>query len=249
MLRMSALIVAAIISVFATPTKAYQESLSNLSIDQIIRQFDSVVFGREHGAGPAASISRWEDAPSIGLFISPSFTGKLPTDLIRQQLAEISELTGLDITATDRPQEASLRLGFFPRDSFSNLQAAPDSDVKENRRFVTTSACLGIVKTGEQAQVGEILFGLVMIGTDIPVSLQMHCLLEELVQIMGLPSDACHYQPSLFCEQDFVSEMTPADKILLKALYDPRIETGMPRKTALQVARAVILDLLAADDP
>jgi len=249
MLRIVGLAITITFSAIVTPSKAGQATLSNFSIDQIIRQFDAVAFGREHDSGPANSISRWEDAPRIGLFVSPAFTGQLPTDLIRQQLVEISKLTGLDIRASERPQEASLRLGFFPRESFPDLQTGPDAATETYRRFVSTSACLGMAKTGDQSQVGEILFGLVIIGTDIPVTLQMHCLLEELVQIMGLPSDACHYQPSLFCERDFVSEMAPADKILLKALYDPRLEAGMPRKTALEVARAVILDLLAADEP
>jgi hypothetical protein len=53
------------------------------------------------------------------------------------------------------------------------------------------------------------------------------------------------YRPSLFCEQDIVDRMTPADRILLATLYDERIAVGMTRVDAMPVVRQVISELYA----
>ena len=88
----------------------------------------------------------------------------------------------------------------------------------------------------------------IMIGTDIDEGLRRHCLLEEMVQMMGLPNDACFYRPSLFCEDDYVSGMTQADIMLFKTLYDPRLQPGMAREDALPIARQILAELSGETD-
>ena len=65
-----------------------------------------------------------------------------------------------------------------------------------------------------------------------------------VVVIVGLPNDACHYRPSLFCEADRVFALTPADRILLRTLYDPRLSAGMAREEALPIVRIIVGELM-----
>src|SRR5690606_4354580 len=100
----------------------------------------------------------------------------------------------------------------FPRRDFASIPATPDADRAQYERFVTRSACLGMAG-GASDHPGDIKTGAIMIGSDIKADLQQHCLLEELVQVMGLPNDACHYRPSLFCEADRVYALSREDQI------------------------------------
>src|SRR3546814_11974343 len=111
-------------------------------------------------------------------------------------------------------------------------------DEPEYRRWVETSACIALaVGEGGDGGRGRIKSGAIAIGTDIPEPQRQHCILEELVQVLGLPNDACHYRPSLFCEKDRVFTMTPADELLLRALFDRRLPSGMPRAEGVPIAR------------
>lgn len=208
-------------------------------VDALLAQFDNVVFGAEHGER-AKIIRRWHEAPQVAIFADPSFKGKPAFDAIRSHLDVIRGVTGLDIHRVTDPAAATLRLGYFPRDAFRQIPKSDGADEAQYERFVTGSACLGLAA---EDKPGNLRQGAIMIGTDIDAALQTHCLLEELVQIMGLPNDACQYRPSLFCEDDMVEAMTPADRVLLKTLYDPRLVAGMTRDAALPIAREIIREL------
>ncbi len=214
----------------------------NAAIDALVNQFDDVVFGQEHGKIDQI-IRRWQVAPTVAVFAAPSYKGKLPFAIIRGHLDSISQLTGLAINQTADLKTATLRLGYYPREDFAKLPASPDADPEHYARFIQNSACLGLA-AGATDQPGDLDRGAILIGADIDEAVQNHCLLEELVQIMGLPNDACHYRPSLFCEADYVYALTHEDRILLKTLYDSRLSNGMQRAEALPIARSIIADLI-----
>src|SRR5690606_11798226 len=136
-----------------------------------------------------------------------------------------------------------LRLGFYPRADFAKMPGSRDDP--EFRRWVTTSACIALA-VSDSEQAGRIKAGAIAIGTDISESQRQHCILEEMVQVLGLPNDACHYRPSLFCEADRVFALTPADAILLKTLYDERLAVGMTREEARPLVRQIIAELTPA---
>lgn len=227
---------------FASAEASADAADTDISAEQMLRQFDDVIFGQEHGVSNGILL-RWTTAPSIGLFVARDYDGEPPIGRVEEVLGEINGLTGLSATRTAQPEESTLRLGFFPRRDFAALSAAAGANQSEYIRFVTTSACLGLAKSSAQ-EPGTLEAGLIMIGSDISTALQRHCILEELVQVMGMPNDACNYQPSVFCEDDHVEHLTKADRILVRTLYDSRMINGMPRELALLVANVIIRELL-----
>jgi hypothetical protein len=79
-------------------------------------------------------------------------------------------------------------------------------------------------------------------------SLLRHCIIEETTQALGLFADADMIQPSMFSERTppMLGQLTLNDKIIVRILYDPRIEPNMPREEALDVAQDVIAELVEA---
>src|SRR3546814_20331915 len=86
-----------------------------------------------------------------------------------------------------------LRFGFYPRADFVKMPGPHDDP--EYRRWVETSACIALaVGEGGDGGRGRIKSGAIALGTDIPEPQRQHCILEELVQVLGLPNDARPYQ-------------------------------------------------------
>jgi hypothetical protein len=211
------------------------------SLEQIVRQFDDVAFGHEHGPSLGV-VQKWTENPGLALFTDGHWDLAPYIPAIESYLGAIGRLTGLPVVAERADaRKATLRLGFYPRMEFARMPRTGSE--AEFRRWVTTSACIAMA-VEDPERTGHIVAAAIAIGTDISESQRRHCLLEELVQAMGLPNDACHYRPSLFCEADRVFELTPADRILLRTLYDPRLTVGMAREQALPIVRTVVAELI-----
>lgn len=70
------------------------------------------------------------------------------------------------------------------------------------------------------------------------------CIFEEIFQSFGLPADHWTYRPSLMCEADrHIIEPTEIDRLLLKALYDPRLKAGMSEEEAMPIAAEILREL------
>ena len=69
------------------------------------------------------------------------------------------------------------------------------------------------------------------------------CLLEEMTQTLGLHNDSDLIKPSIFNNRSQPTRLNRTDKILLRALYDPRLAAGTLKKHALGIARKVIAEI------
>lgn len=210
------------------------------SFESIVAQFEEVAFGDEHG-NTVEIIRKWTRSPDLALFRRPNYDIRPYLEGIDRHLRAIGKLTGIPVHVADVPSEATLRLGFYPRSDFNKMPG--DRSDPEFVRWISTSACLALA-IADQGDAGSITGGAIAIGTDIPAQQREHCILEELVQVLGLPNDACHYRPSLFCEHDRVFELTAADRILVRTLYDPRLLPGTPKKTAMPTVRTIVAELM-----
>ncbi len=208
-------------------------------MEAVVAQFSHVAFGHEHGVSRDI-IQKWSVPPSIAFFIRPKFDVEPHIRRIRGLLTDIHGLTGLSLTPASSGNLVTLRVGFYPRSDFRKLPLGAATE--DTRRFFSESACIAVA-VNDPGRPGDITTGAIVIGTDISERLRRHCIVEELVQVLGLPNDACRYRPSLFCEDDIVDEMTPADRILLATLYDQRIAVGMSRVDAMPLVRQVISEL------
>lgn len=229
-----ALLSLALLMIAAVPAEAEP------GLDSVVAQFEDVAFGNEHG-NRLDVIRKWTESPGLALFKRPDYDIDPYMEPLGRHLQAIGALTGISVHFAEVPAEATLRLGFYPRADFVNMPGSRKDP--EFVRWVSTSACLALA-VADPSNRGSIAAGAIAIGTDIPESQREHCILEELVQVFGLPNDACHYRPSLFCEDDRVFEMTASDQILLRTLYDPRLTTGMPRKTAMPLVRTIVAELM-----
>lgn len=93
----------------------------------------------------------------------------------------------------------------------------------------------------------RIVFGMVMMGSELGPLMRSSCLHEELVQALGLGNDHSEVRPSIFNDDEEFALMTRHDEYLLRILYDPRLKSGMTAEQAMPIVREIIADLRPDD--
>jgi hypothetical protein len=99
------------------------------------------------------------------------------------------------------------------------------------------------VKHQPKALKGTIKAALIGVPAGLSTGHLRVCLLEELTQVLGLPNDTKEDFPTSFKDRNRIWDLTKYDKMMLQALYDPRITPGMPKRDALAIARGIFLRL------
>lgn len=206
--------------------------------ENVAAQFEVAAFGSDAGAGRGV-ITKWQSDPVLGSIETPeydTYVRRYQSEIV-SALESIQAVTGRRwITNATSVDDVTFHLSFMPKSEFGTLPI-DDPDVL---RFVSRQSCAGLV--GYKKSTNEQFFALAVFGTDNSDEIIRDCILEEIYQAMGLPADACHYRPSVICEQDRVFELTEADKILLRTLYDPRLRPGMSKAEAMPIARQIIAE-------
>ncbi|HUF57299.1 MAG TPA: DUF2927 domain-containing protein [Thermohalobaculum sp.] len=93
----------------------------------------------------------------------------------------------------------------------------------------------------------RIVFGMVMMGSELGPLMRSSCLHEELVQALGLGNDHSEVRPSIFNDDEEFALLTRHDEYLLRILYDPRLKSGMTAAEAMPIVREIIADLRPDD--
>ena len=93
----------------------------------------------------------------------------------------------------------------------------------------------------------RIVFGMVMMGSELGPLMRSSCLHEEMVQALGLGNDHSEVRPSIFNDDEEFALLTRHDEYLLRILYDPRLRSGMTAAEAMPIVRDIIAELRPHD--
>jgi hypothetical protein len=85
-----------------------------------------------------------------------------------------------------------------------------------------------------------------VIRAENPNLLRLSCIHEELAQGMGLANDTPAARPSIFNDDDEFALLTRHDELLLKMLYDPRLQPGMSADQARATVQTIAAELTDA---
>jgi len=90
---------------------------------------------------------------------------------------------------------------------------------------------------------GNIVFALIIIRSELPTLLKTACIQEEIAQGLGLSNDSHLARPSIFNDDDEFATLTEFDKILLKILYDKRLNSGSSFQYSSDIINQISLEL------
>jgi len=248
-----------IVMIWPHVTLAGPLSVDRLSVDEMTTQFEKVVFGSEFQGFTALSrVNKWRgplrvevrsyqeirDVNGAGqTVLKLEQVGVEPRHLshIQHNLNVLAGLTGLhteNVLQTGSP--ANFQIKIVPRSQLANPQLA-DVDPKLLRKLASQGGCYFLIWHDDTA--GLIEKTVIVANSDRTNVRMAHCLLEEMTQSLGFPNDVDLPVPSIFSNNAQIVELTRADQILIKTLYNPALRPAMKRTDAVKLARTIIREL------
>lgn len=210
----------------------------SLSVDALVRYFDTIVFGSEINPAYANRVVAKWPKNLITVSLEKRATQQ-HLGFVSAHLKALAKLTGKKFGGSKTAESADIRILFLKRDEMANIRG-DNIDARAVLEGAMSGGCyfLSWKKPDE-----DIVKAIVVVNVERDAALINSCLLEELTQSLGLPNDSDMLRPSIFSDRDHLTELSPQDQILVRTLYDPRMTAGLPRTEALKVARTIISDL------
>lgn len=214
--------------------------------------FEAVVFGAEtRNSRRTDTVLKWP-GPDLPVDVEGFETGaggrlrpvpvvKTHVAAVWQHLKALESLTGLRPVPPGKDAgPVRLTVVFTPRTLMARIPL-PGVPGALKQELAAPGGCYFVSLADAD---GRLKRAFVVVNVERPADQIRHCLLEELVQAMGLPNDTSAFRPSIFSDHDRLHALTERDQWLVRALYDRRIQPGMTKKTAWKLLNAIYKDFV-----
>ena len=197
-------------------------------------------------------LRRWPGPVRLGL----SFAGVIPAQqaeidraAVASYASRLTRITGNPVTLEEQnpnfhvliADEAARRaVGPRLRTIFPEIT---DAAIAEIENLPRSTYCL--VAASDAGGDGTYEVAVAIIRAEQPDLMRLSCLHEEIAQGLGLVNDSPDARPSIFNDDEEFATLTRHDELLLRILYDPRLEPGMDAEAAMPVVREIVTGLLA----
>ena len=210
------------------------------SVSRLVRQFDQVVFQQEPEKAHLVRISKWTS--QVPIRISGDH-GDRWNEFIERQVETLRELTGVNFLIDWIPRQRGKIFIYFAEPS--DYDRIIIKHVRRPGSFLESSkgkTCFSRYTIPFRV----IKKSIIIISTERSDYLTAICIFRQLTRVLGFPNVSEMIRPSVFSkwENDLWS-LSINDRILVRTLYDKRMQVGMHREEALEVARLIIADLAA----
>ena len=208
----------------------------------IAQDFDDLVFETEGGR-------RFEKLNKLREPIAVAFLGHRFEEyrpFARDFVREVAQVADIDIFLADTPEQAAqaasrVQIRFV---SFGEMDiSTPDAQCI----FLAGSEPFWRI-IDDEARYTELaqLISPSEMTVYIPINATpeevRECLYEEITQALGPQNDLLHLHDSIFNDENSHSRPTPYDMLILKALYDDRLQPLQSREEVMAVLPAILAD-------
>jgi hypothetical protein len=202
-----------------------------------VRNFEGVVFGREHGV-PHRTLFRWTEPVRLR---TVGFLRRSERAHLDGLIPLLRELSGLEIELNG-PGPHNFTVYLVPG---AGLAGALAEETRADPRPPARpgESCFGVIRV--EPATGAIVGAAAFIDRDLGSRTTVPCLTEEIAQGLGLPNDTDLVRHSVFNDRNAVDRLTFHDAMLIRALYDPRLRPGMAEDEAMALVPAILGELLA----
>lgn len=163
--------------------------------------------------------------------------------------ARLSRLTGVPIRQSD--DNANFHVLFLDEDdrrgAAARLRALAPGISEASLRGIVNLPREQLCLVAAVFEPGRPVYAqaVVVIRAEHPSLIRTACIHEELAQGMGLANDSDAARPSIFNDSEEFALLTRHDELLLRMLYDPRLQPGMDPAIATPIVRQIARELLA----
>jgi len=200
-------------------------------------------------------LRRWE----VPVRMSVEFGAQVPSARRAKDKAEVAayvrrltHATGLPITLTaSDPNYYVLFLNETERENSEvrlrqMVPGIAQSSLRAILNLPRDQLCI-VVAFSEPGK-SEYVKAVAVIRDEHPDLLRTSCIHEELAQGLGLANDSPAARPSIFNDDEEFGLLTTQDEMLLKMLYDRRLQSGMTPEQAAPIAQRIATELTGASE-
>lgn len=204
----------------------------------ITNSFFEIALGSEYG-GVALTIRKW--VKPIRIYVEHQVGDvALHDSLLNAQIADLRQITGVDIKRVRSPNQANIKYYFTSQKKLPQLVKKVSGSA--SLKHLKTAVCMATMRANANGSTHSA-------AIYIPVNqARMHaklpaCIVEELTQVLGLPRDSDAVYPSIFNDHTPNQTLTGLDVVLLKILYSSQVQVGMNRAQLRPVLKRVLKTL------
>ena len=209
---------------------------------RLVTKFDLTVFRSEFETHQKVLdvVRKWAGQVRVGFVETPDRYRAL----VGRVVYDLSCLTGLQVYLQEEPRlDSNFLVIMSTRDDLDAYAREKQVDVESLTSLFCTMTS-GLEFAPRDANETFAAIGVVDFLSEAETR---HCLVKMMARALGLFADSDVVQPSIFSPDGAKLDYLPInDKIVLRTLYDPRIERGMKREDAMEIVRGIIPELVKA---
>ncbi|SPF75433.1 hypothetical protein ALP8811_00420 [Aliiroseovarius pelagivivens] len=229
----------------------------------LVRNFERIAFNNEYSKvgdrritlERPVKLTRWTRPVRFGL----NFGANVPEDqretdrqVFAPYVARLARLTGHPISAASGAVPLGVNFTVLILTEDERRVSAPelrravpgisDADLYQIANLNRDTQC--VVFAGDRDDDNRIERAVAVIRAELPDLMRAACIHEELAQGLGLPNDSPEARPSIFNDSDEFGLLTSHDELLLRMLYDKRLQPGMTADEARPIFTKIAAELM-----
>lgn len=193
-----------------------------LEEDYLVSSFEKIALRSEYQPGEAKPLRKW--VKPVRIYIDSRLGSEhIQSQLVDEHLAVLRLLIEHPVERVPLRELANMVILFERSDRLRQAMGDYYTEAPFSGELLEKSICVAQINVKAS---GEIVQAFIAIPPDkarargkLPA-----CVVEEITQGLGLPNDSDEVYPSVFNDRSVDERLSPLDKLLLQALYDPRLE-------------------------
>ncbi|WP_299738770.1 DUF2927 domain-containing protein [uncultured Roseobacter sp.] len=223
--------------------------------DMLARNFERIVFFNEYaqalqGRGGESPLRRWDAPVRVGIVFGQSVPpSQRASDgaAIRSYARRLGQISGHPISTFGNPNFIVIVASEDDRSDALDAAAARVPGITPESlnalRSLSRDTYCAVAAYAAGSDANTYTAAVAIIRAENPSLLRLSCIHEEMAQGLGLANDSRDARPSIFNDDDEFALLTKHDALLLKMLYDPRLEAGMSAAEAAPITRIIAREL------
>lgn len=212
----------------------------------LFNEYDGTFTGR----GGASPLRRWATPVRMQTIFGagvPRSQRAADATLVRNYASRLSRVSGHPVSVANAPNFIVIIAGEDDRataleEAARRIPGIDATSLRSLRDLPRDVYCaVGVYSGGSDPDTYTA--AVAVIRAENPDLLRLSCIHEELAQGLGLANDSPAARPSIFNDDDEFALLTTHDELLLRMLYDRRLQVGMRAIEARPIVRQIAAEL------
>ena len=181
---------------------------------------------------------------------TPEADARFNASAVAKYTRRLARITGLDMRVATDAERANMVVFFLSRDEQPRIArqlgryvSAPPREVENAFANSSVDLLCAAFSLSSERTPDSYRSSIILIKSEHSIAQRNACVQEEMAQALGLTNDSRAARPSIFNDDEEFAALTRHDELLLRILYDSRLQSGMPPSAVRPLLAAIIEDI------